>query len=39
MNRVRKQVGCSDYIQEDIITENVAVAVLDTGERVIILSS
>ncbi|MDE6845875.1 MAG: S8 family peptidase [Lachnospiraceae bacterium] len=31
MNRVRKQVGCSDHIQEDIITENVAVAVLDTG--------
>lgn len=39
MNRVRKQVGCSDHMQNNIITENVAVAVLDTGERVIILSS
>lgn len=39
MNRVRKQVGCTDHIQEDIVTEDVTVAVLDTGERVIILSS
>ena len=31
MNRVRKQVGCSDHIQEDIVTENVSVAILDTG--------
>lgn len=39
VNRVRKQVGCTDYIQRDIVTEEIAVAVLDTGERVIILSS
>lgn len=39
VNRVRKQVECSDRIQEDIVTEDVTVAVLDTGERVIILSS
>ena len=31
MNRVRKQVGCSDYIQEDISTDDVGVAILDTG--------
>lgn len=31
MNRVRKQVGCSDFIQRDIATEEVAVAILDTG--------
>lgn len=31
MNRVRKQVGCSDHMQRDILTENVAVAILDTG--------
>lgn len=31
MNRVRKQVGCSDVIQEHILTEDVAVAILDTG--------
>lgn len=31
MNRVRKQVGCSDFIQEDILTDNVGVAILDTG--------
>lgn len=31
MNRVRKQVGCSDHIQSNILTENVTVAILDTG--------
>ena len=31
MNRVRKQVGCSDSIQEDILTDDVCVAILDTG--------
>lgn len=31
MNRVRKQVSCSDFIQRNILTENVAVAILDTG--------
>lgn len=31
MNRVRKQVGCSDHIQENIATQNVSVAILDTG--------
>lgn len=31
VNRVRKQVGCTDYIQRDIVTEEIAVAVLDTG--------
>lgn len=31
VNRVRKQVGCSDYIQSNILTENVTVAILDTG--------
>ncbi len=38
MNRVRKQVGCSDRIQNDIVSDNISVAILDTGERVIILS-
>ena len=31
VNRVRKQVGCSDSIQQSILTENIAVAILDTG--------
>ena len=31
MNRVRKQVGCSERIQNDIVTDNISVAVLDTG--------
>lgn len=31
MNRVRKQVGCNDIIQGSITTEDVAVAILDTG--------
>lgn len=39
VNRVRKQVGCTDYIQRDIVTEDITVAVLDTGERVIMLLS
>lgn len=39
VNRVRKQVKCNDIIQRSIITDEVTVAILDTGERVIILSS
>ena len=31
VNRVRKQVGCTDSIQQSILTENLAVAILDTG--------
>lgn len=31
MNRVRKQVRCSDEIQRNIVTEEICVAVLDTG--------
>lgn len=31
MNRVRKQVGCSDSIQGSTVTDDVTVAVLDTG--------
>ena len=31
MNRVRKQVRCSDHIQRTIATEEITVAILDTG--------
>lgn len=31
MDRVRRQLGCSDFIQRAIITEDITVAVLDTG--------
>lgn len=31
MNRVRKQVGCTDLVQESILTAEVCVAILDTG--------
>lgn len=31
MNRVRKQVRCSDEVQRKIVTNKVAVAILDTG--------
>lgn len=31
MNRVRKQVGCTDLIQDNILTTEVSVAILDTG--------
>lgn len=31
VNRVRKQVGCTDFIQQDFLTTEVSVAVLDTG--------
>lgn len=31
VNRVRKQIGCSELIQDDIVTDDVAVAILDTG--------
>ncbi|RKI79640.1 hypothetical protein D7V83_15385 [bacterium 0.1xD8-71] len=31
MDRVRRQLGCSDFIQSSIATEDITVAVLDTG--------
>ena len=31
MNRVRKQVGCTDFIQGNRLTDEVGVAILDTG--------
>lgn len=31
MNRVRKQVGCRENLQRDIATEDISVAILDTG--------
>lgn len=31
MNRVRKQLGCSDLLQSEIATSDITVAVLDTG--------
>ena len=31
MYRVRQQVACSDLVQQNILTKNVAVAILDTG--------
>lgn len=31
MNRVRKQVKCSNWIQDKIATDEIAVAILDTG--------
>ena len=31
MNRVRKQVRCTDFIQENRLTDEVGVAILDTG--------
>ena len=37
MDRVKRQLGCSEKIQYNIATEDICVAVLDTGERVIIL--
>ncbi len=39
MYRVRKQLGCSERLQQSCRGPAVTVAVLDTGERVIILSS
>lgn len=38
MYRVRKQLGCSDRLQQSCKGAPVTVAVLDTGERVILLS-
>ena len=37
MDRVKRQLGCSEKIQYSVATEDICVAVLDTGERVIIL--
>ena len=31
MDRVKRQLGCSDRIQYDVTTEDICVAVLDTG--------
>lgn len=31
MDRVRRQLGCSETIQQEIVTEDITVAVLDTG--------
>ena len=31
VNRVRKQVGCTDFIQGNRLTDEVGVAILDTG--------
>ena len=39
MYRVRMQLGCSDKLQQSAEGMPVTVAVLDTGKRVIILSS
>lgn len=39
MLRVRKQIGCSDELIRSCGTEGITVAMLDTGERVIIMSS
>lgn len=39
MYRVKKQLGCGERLQQSCKGAPVTVAVLDTGERVIILSS
>lgn len=39
MDRVKRQLGCSEKIQYSVVTEEVCVAVLDTGERVINLTA
>lgn len=39
MLRVRKQIGCSDELVRSCGNRGVTIAMLDTGERVIILSS
>ncbi len=39
MLRVRQQVGCSDEVISFYNGKGITVAMLDTGERVIILSS
>ena len=31
MDRVKRQLGCSDRLQFDITTQDICVAVLDTG--------
>lgn len=38
MKRVRKQIGCENVVQA-LTGKNITIAVLDTGERVIIMSS
>lgn len=37
MLRVRKQIGCSDELIRSCGTGGVTIAVLDTGDRVILL--
>ncbi len=39
MLRVRQQVGCSDELIDSCGKKGITIAMLDTGERVIILSS
>ena len=39
MLRVRRQIGCSDELLDTCRGSGVTVAMLDTGERVIIMSS
>ncbi len=39
MLRVRQQIGCSEELVESCGKKGITVAMLDTGERVIILSS
>lgn len=39
MLRVRQQVGCSDELIHSCGTKGITIAMLDTGERVIILLS
>ncbi len=39
MQRVRKQIGCESEIAGKYTGRNVTVAVLDTGERVILMSN
>ncbi len=39
MLRVRQQVGCTDELTRTCGSRGITIAMLDTGERVIILSS
>lgn len=39
MYRVRNQIGCTEKLQASCGNKGITVAMLDTGERVIIMSS
>lgn len=39
MERVRKIIGCQEAYQRGIYGTGIGIAVLDSGERVIIMSS